>query len=371
MPGPGPRARDTKVRSQSAFTHTGNRRVADLRDQTAHLERQLSDARMSLERELALLAEGRQAARVQNGQAGGHSLEDAAYDHAADSMSALLDASGRGDDGAWSSGDPAYSPEERTAVLLNHGRRSAGRRGLTRAQKVAIGAVIAALALTAVLIVFFTGRASWPASVSTVESQAEKACRNPDVQSEPGQVNFACAEATRRILWVFALMTSGNDPNFSDAKTGRVGLEPITPAQGGQVAWSLNFHHPYDPTNPIDSLAVAARAINNIIGGATVTAADGSPVVQPGLEGDPTNCVRYTGSAEVTSRKGYPPLCAKPVTTPAGQAALVADVYRKWVVGAPARDARAAAVLFENADNPGDPQVQAILKRLSQTRRSA
>jgi rhodanese-related sulfurtransferase len=371
MPGPGPRARDTKVRTQTGFTHTDNRRVADLQDQTAQLERQLSDARMSLERELALLADGRQADRVQNGHARGHSLDDADYGHAADSMSALLHESGRSEDGAWSSGDPAYSPEDRTAVLLSHGRRSAARRGMTRAQKVAIGAVIAALALTAVLIVLFTGRASWPASVSTVESQAQKACRNPDVQSEPGQVNFACAEATRRILWVFALMTSGNDPDFSESKTGRVGLEPITPSQGGQVAWSLNFHHPYDPTNPIDSLAVAARAINNLIGGATVTAADGSPVVQPGLESQPTNCVRYTGSAELTGRKGYPPLCAKPVTSQAGQAALVADVYRKWVVGAPPRDVRAAAVLFENADNPGDPQVQAILKRLSQTRRSA
>jgi hypothetical protein len=27
--------------------------------------------------------------------------------------------------------------------------------------------------------------------------------------------------------------------------------------------WSLNLHHPYDPANPIDSLAGAARAINN------------------------------------------------------------------------------------------------------------
>ena len=68
MPGPGPRARDTKVVSQSAFTQNGNRRVADLQDQTAHLERQLSDARMSLERELALLAGGRQAARVRTGR---------------------------------------------------------------------------------------------------------------------------------------------------------------------------------------------------------------------------------------------------------------------------------------------------------------
>ncbi len=359
------------MRSHSGFTHPDSRRVADLQDQAAQLERQLSDARMSLERELALLAHGRQAPHVQNGHARGYSLDGAGHDYAADGLSDLLDESGPSDDGGWSSGDPVYSPEERTAVLLNHGRRGAVRRRLTRAQKVAIGAVIAALTLTAALIVLFTGRASWPPSVSTVESQAERACRNPDVQSEPGQVNFACAEATRRILWVFALMTSGNDPNFADPKTGRVGLEPITPAQGGQVAWSLNFHHPYHPTNPIDSLAVAARAINNIIGGATVTAADGSPVVQPGLESHPTNCVRYTGSAEVTSRKGYPPLCAKPVASPAGQAALVADVYQKWVVGAPPRDARAAAVLFENADNPGDPQVQAILKRLSQERRSA
>ena len=87
MPGPGPRARDTKVVSQSASTQNGNRRVADLQDQTAQLERQLSDARMSLERELALLAGGRQAARVPNGRARGHSLDDADYDHAADSQS--------------------------------------------------------------------------------------------------------------------------------------------------------------------------------------------------------------------------------------------------------------------------------------------
>ena len=74
-------------------------------------------------------------------------------------------------------------------------------------------------------------------------------------------------------------------PNFEDTRTGRQGLEPITPAQGGQVAASLNLHHPYDPANPIDSIAVAARAINDIIGGATLTGTDGNPVVQSGLEG--------------------------------------------------------------------------------------
>src|SRR5262249_60861642 len=115
--------------------------------------------------------------------------------------------------------------------------------------------------------------AEWPPSVATVESQIAPACQNPDGGSEPGLVNFACAKSTRQILWVFALLTSGNNPNFADARTGRVGLEPITPAQGGEVAWSLNLHHPYSPTNPVDSLQVAARAINNIIGGAATTRA--------------------------------------------------------------------------------------------------
>jgi hypothetical protein len=53
--------------------------------------------------------------------------------------------------------------------------------------------------------------------------------------------------------------------------------------------------------------------------------------------------------------------------TAAQQSALVADVYQKWAVGATAQDAQDAAILFENAGNPGNPQVQAILKNLSQT----
>src|SRR5262249_61846498 len=138
-------------------------------------------------------------------------------------------------------------------------------------------AAVAAAVVTAIAIVLFVGKASWPPSVSTVEDQAAKACQNPDVQSEPGQVNFACAEATHKILWVFALMTSGNNANFRDPETGRAGLEPITPSQGGQVAWWLNFHHPYDPTAPIDSVAVTTPAINNTTCGATVTRATRTP----------------------------------------------------------------------------------------------
>ena len=57
-------------------------------------------------------------------------------------------------------------------------------------------------------------------------------------------------------------------------------------------------------------------------------------------------------------------MCRAPVTTAAQQAALVADVYQKWAVGATAQEAQDAAMLFENVGNPGNPQVQAILKNL-------
>jgi hypothetical protein len=217
----------------------------------------------------------------------------------------------------------------------------------------------------AVAVILPGGSASWPASVATVKQEIQAACQNANVGSDPGQVNFACTTSTDQILWVFALLTSDDNANFSDPATGRTGLEPITPAQGGEVAWSLNLHHPYDPKNPTDSLAVAARAINNIIGGATITSQNGAQVVQPGLESNPANCQRYTGSTALVVRQGFPSVCAKPVTTPAGEAALVADVYEQWMVGAPSQDAANAAVLFSNANNPGDPRVQAILRTLA------
>jgi hypothetical protein len=254
-----------------------------------------------------------------------------------------------------------HPADERTEGLLSRGRRSARCFRFTRTRLAVLGTAIAAVVAAIGVTVLVNGGASWPASVATVEQQAEIACRNPDVKSEPGQVNFACAASTRQMLWVFALLTSGNNPSFVDPKSGRRGLEPITPAQGNLVAWSLNLHHPYNPADPGDSLQVAARAINNIIGGATSMGADGKSVVQPGLLSDPGNCARYTGSRALTSRTGFPSLCARAVSSPAGQAALVADAYRKWVVGASPSAAQDAAVLYANAQNPGDPQVQAIL----------
>src|SRR5215469_13550722 len=219
-----------------------------------------------------------------------------------------------------------------------------------------------------VLAVILPGNeANWPSSVALVQKEIAVACENPNVVAEPTQVNFACGKDTLQILWVFSLLTSDDNPNYSDAANGRKGLEPITPTQGGDVAWSLNLHHPYSPANPTDSLEVAARAINNIIGGATLTGSNGAPVVQPGLESSAANCARYTGSSALISRQGFPAVCAQPVTSPAGQAALVSDVFQQWMVGASATVAADAGVLFENAENPGDPRVQAILNGMSQT----
>jgi hypothetical protein len=259
----------------------------------------------------------------------------------------------------------AYSPEDRTAGLVSHGRQPATRRHRLRGILLAAVAAAAVAALVTVLVVRASGpKPGWPASVAKVQRQIAVACQNPDVASEPSQVNFACAKGTRQILWVFSLLTSDNNPDYASIKTGRQGLEPITPAQGGEVAWSLNLHHPYDPGNPIDSLEVAARAINNIIGGATLTAANGKPVVQSGLESVASNCVRYTGSGAVTSRNGFPDRCTKPISGPAGMGYLVADVFQKWVVGARPSAAQDAAVLFQNTKNPGDPRVRAILRQL-------
>jgi hypothetical protein len=312
------------VRTEPEFSVGRNgERVADLRNKTADLERELDDVRLLLKSELE------------------HGYIGANFHH-----------------------DQGVSRDSRREALINLGRHNSSGRKLSRIHLIAIAAA-AAGALVAILVITLSGAgASWPSSVATVQTEITKACQNPDVKSEPGQVDFACTQGTRQILWVFALMTSGDKPDFNDAASGRLGLEPITPEQGGQLAWSLNLHHPYNPFNPIDSLQVAARAINSIIGGATVTGTNGSSVIQSGLEGTAANCLRYTGSAALTSRAGFPSICARPVSSPAGQSALVADVYQKWIVGATPRQAQDAAILYENANNPGDPQVQAILRHL-------
>ena len=297
----------------------------------------------------------------QPGEALHHVIEDEAQEPDDD----LTTITRTGDRPGWPQpgrGGPAAG--RRTQALIDRGRRSAGhaRRQRTRKTMLVGAGVAAVVAIASVLLL--RSNPSWPASVATVQNEITTACQNPNVVSEPGQVNFACGKTTSQILWVFALMTSADNPQFTDAKTGRQGLEPITPTQGGEVAWSLDLHHPYNPYNPVDSLEVAARAINNIIGGATLTSANGKPAVQPGLESNPGNCTKYTGSSAVVARAGFPSVCAQPVTTTTGQAALVADAYKQWVVGATPTQAYDVSVLFANADDPGNAQVQAILKTL-------
>jgi hypothetical protein len=367
--------------------------LADLKKTTAEVEQEISDARDSLQREFAQTRRGQAAepayaadacqceqcqprvSRVPGPRTPAYAAPRLDFDFGPGHPE--LGATDRFDVGRYES-DLAASglgaagldaadagpDEERTAILINKGRSSAHRPKISVSRKLVIGA-IATATLLAVLVLLVTagGGASWPASVARVQGWIEQACQNPNVLSEPGQVNFACAKDSRQILWVFSLITSDNNPSFADAKTGRQGLEPITPAQGGQVAAALNLHHPYDPSNPIDSIQVAARAINDIIGGVTVTGTNGNPVVQPGLESSSANCLRYTGSAALNARQGYPDVCARSFTAP-GQAALVRDIYRAWVVGAPTVAAQDAAVLFQNAKNPGDSQVQFILGHL-------
>jgi hypothetical protein len=397
-------------------TRPKTQRLAYLERRTAELERQLSDARQSLDREIAHYPHSWETAPDDAGElsydvadAGGHdsdSYDGDAYDgdgyvsdrYGIDSFDSDSDDSddsdsytGEGYDGEGDALDDAapfdaapvpvaapvavdnhvhpggelYSAEARTATLINRGRQSATPRRVSTGLKAVAGAVfVLALVITIIVMMLPGPGPTWPAGVARVQAEVTKACQNPDISSEPDQVNFACGKGTRQILWVFALLTSSDDPTYAQAGTGREGLEPITPQQGGVVAWSLNLHHPYNPVNPIDSLAVAARAINNIIGGATVTGTYGKPVVQQGLEGHAANCLRYTGSSQVTSHKGFPGLCARPVSSAAGQAALVTDIYQRWVIGASPKAAQNAATLFANARNPGSPQVQAILKHL-------
>ncbi len=362
--------------------------LADLKKTTADLEREISDARNGLQREFSQSRAGQaaeagfpaeacqcedcqpQQARVPSPRRPAYAAPrldfgfapgqaEAAETERFDAGRYAADLAGADPDAV--SADPDV---DRTTILINKGRPSAHRPKLAVSRKLVIAAIAGVTLLVLLILLLTSGPgASWPASVARVQGWMERACQNPNVMSEPGQVNFACAKGTRQILWVFALITSDSNPSFADTKSGRQGLEPITPGQGGQVAAALNLHHPYDPSNPVDSIQVAARAINDIIGGATVTGTNGNAEVQPGLESSSANCLRYTGSAAMNARQGYPDVCARPITAH-GQAALVRDVYREWVVGAPSAAAKDAAVLFENAKNPGNPQVQYILKHL-------
>ena len=339
--------------------------LSELETRAIDLEKELFDWRESRARELSESTYRREAVPGQGRSAFPPSEDDGRPPQAGGRTSALR-TTARGDDGHARAdiGALPHPAEERTRALIDHGRRSVDRARRSRGRKITIVTATALVLVTVLVLVIFRNGPSWPPSVAKVQSEITTACQNPNVSSEPGQVNFSCGKTTSQILWIFALMTSTDNPNYTDSKTGREGLEPITATQGGEVAWSLDLHHPYNPYNPVDSIEVAARAINNIVGGATLTNAKGDPAVQPGLESSPANCQQYTGSSAVISRAGFPDVCAQPVTSTSGQAALAADAFQEWLVGATANEARNVSVLFQNANDPGNPQVQAILRTL-------
>jgi len=360
-------------------SYNDDERIAILENRAAELERRLLEALPPDGlRGWGNVATPRDAGPTEPADPGGPGPGTVRYAYEIDAYGGDGAADGGADDGAVGDGDlnngglgdddPGIAaPGGRTEALINHGRSRArparSRRILAHWRMITVGAVALLAGIIAAVVVVGSGGPGWPASVTTVQADIKQACGNPDVAAEPSGLNFACGKDTLPVLWVFSLLTSGDNAGFVDQSTGRKGLEPIQPAQGGDIAWSLNLHHPYDSGNPIDSLQVAARAINNIISGATLTSTNGTALVEPGLESKAANCERYTGSPNLATRAGYPARCAAPLT-PSGEAALVSDVFQQWMGGTPSQIAQQAGLLFQNADNPGDPRVQAILGSL-------
>ena len=96
--------------------------------------------------------------------------------------------------GGWSaSGHPG---EDRTQAIIDRGRRSVSRVRRPRSRKIMFGVAAALAVIMVASVLIFRSSPSWPASVATVQSQITTACENPNVASEPGQVNFACGKTT-------------------------------------------------------------------------------------------------------------------------------------------------------------------------------
>jgi hypothetical protein len=252
-----------------------------------------------------------------------------------------------------------------------------GMRRRPRRRLIGFVVVLALLGIGIFAVVMFWPRPTWPSQVTTIQKEIPKACQG-NVASDPNGVNFACNPTNWQILWVFALETSGGDPNYGDPATFGMGLEPVDPSRvGGYVRQLMGASYAYDPENPTENLQVAARAINNIVGGAVVTV-QGKQVVQPGLMSVGANCKAYTGSAQLSTPTGVnaPAICSLPITTENGQLALVKDIWKRWTsvmygkqptaVQVAPQGVRNVVVLFSNATDPGNPTVLNVLRTLRQ-----
>lgn len=263
------------------------------------------------------------------------------------------------------------------------------RQGRKRAQTALL--VVVAIAVIALLVrTVHTGGSGYPGNVNQVKSWISTACQNKNTLPTGSNVQFACSTQGRNILWVFALMSSGANPDYvgkmptqQEQQKGakqRFGLMPVPAGVGTLYASSLDLGHVYSPIPPkqyqsdpryvnqaaVDSLEVAALALNVDLGG---TVAYGS--VQQGLEGNkngPANCQRYTGSSAQTTLTSGLVVCAKPMT-PNGQLAAVEDLWLQWDI--PGSDqnsqtlaknaAKVAASLYRSPNTP-DADAQNALR---------
>ena len=170
------------------------------------------------------------------------------------------------------------------------------------------------------------------------------------------------------MLWVFSLLTSGNNPASS---TRRPGARASSRSRRPRAATSPGRSTCTIPTTrPTRSTACRSRPGRSTTSSAAPPspARPAGPDVEPGLESKAANCERYTGSALLVTRSGLPGPLRAAGHHRSGQAALVSDVFQQWMGGTPAAMAAQAGVLFENAGNPGNPQVQAILTSLPSLR---
>ena len=119
--------------------------------------------------------------------------------------------------------DRPSAAEDRTRALIEQGRRSVARARVSRRRKITIATAAAVALITVLVLIVFRKGPSWPPSVATVQSEITTACQNPNVASEPGQVNFSCGQTTRQVLWVFALMTSNDEPRLQRPQERQAG----------------------------------------------------------------------------------------------------------------------------------------------------
>ena len=169
-----------------------SQRLADLKKTTAELERELSDARVLAgtgaerrsrpTRRTRLPEEAPEARRydpyedylqaTNSAMFAGYAAPESAPDYGSFIPDAPAPEYGR-----YIPDDLALSPEQRTEVLISHGRHSAYRRGLSGRSRISMAVAGLAAFITILVIVVSSGGASWPASVAMVRSEIDRACR--------------------------------------------------------------------------------------------------------------------------------------------------------------------------------------------------